>query len=301
MGAKLTKPGKKEKTGFKINYEVTKTSNEEWDEFVKDREFVVKEVDWEHELEIERREESVVRIVCMSDTHTQTDTLGHTVPEGDIFIHTGDFTNHGKKEEVEKFNDWLGTLPHPHKVVIAGNHEITFDPKSFDNFWAKKKIFGENFDRESPEANTFPNHDQLLTNCTYLQDSGTEILGLKIYGSPWVPGLSHEWGFTLKTEEEKLEKWRLIPEDTNILLTHTPALGIGDLKTPEKRLGCATLLREVVDRVKPSYHIYGHVHAGYGVRRAGGTTFANAATCDYMGSPGHKPLVFDVVNNKEIQ
>ena len=221
-----------------------KTWNEEWAEFNKDRAFDVTEVDWEDELANKQtNKEDVVRIVCMSDTHTQTDTLTHSVPDGDIFIHTGDFTNYGKREEVEKFNNWLATLPHPHKVVIAGNHEITFDPKSFDNIWAKKKVFGENFDPESPEVKTFPNYDKLLTNCTYLQDSGTEILGLNIYGSPWVPGLSHEWGFNLKTEEEKLEKWRLIPEDTDILLTHTPPLGIGDFKTTEKRLGCAQLLR----------------------------------------------------------
>ena len=50
--------------------------------------------------------------------------------------------------------------------------------------------------------------------------------------------------------------------------------------------------------MKPAYHIYGHVHQDYGVRRAAGTTFANAATCTYLGSPEHKPIVFDVVNNK---
>ena len=181
MGGKLSKGENKSKNGFKVKNKV-KNSTEEWDEFIKDREFVVTEVDWENDLEDKEtntKRENVIRIVCMSDTHNQTDTLEHSVPDGDIFIHTGDFTNHGKKEEVEKFNDWLGTLPHPHKVVIAGNHEITFDPKSFDNFWAKKKVFGANFDRESPEVNTFPNHDKLLTNCIYLEDSSIEILGLK--------------------------------------------------------------------------------------------------------------------------
>ena len=240
MGGLVAKQGNKKEKNFKV-IDTGKTLVEEWEEFVKEREFTVTEVDWESE--IENVEENVVRIVCMSDTHTQTDKLEHVVPAGDIFIHTGDFTNYGRKEEVEKFNAWLGTLPHKYKIVIAGNHEITFDPKSFDNFWAKKKIFGENFDQESPEVTTFPNYDKLLTNCVYLEDSSIELFGLKIYGSPWVPGLSHEWGFTLKTEAERLEKWRQIPADTDILLTHTPPLGIGDHTSKEKMIGCPQLLR----------------------------------------------------------
>ena len=30
--------------------------------------------------------------------------------------------------QVREFNTWLGTLPHPHKIVVAGNHELSFDP-----------------------------------------------------------------------------------------------------------------------------------------------------------------------------
>ena len=107
------------------------------------------------------------------------------VPEGDILIHAGDFTNYGRREEAEKFNTWLGTLPHRwwswgwrwgtwrgtlphslfwwyqsnhhwtfyrHKIVIAGNHEITFDRASFDNIYAKKKVFGENYDPSDPKV-----------------------------------------------------------------------------------------------------------------------------------------------------
>ena len=30
--------------------------------------------------------------------------------------------------KVREFNTWLATLPHPHKIVVAGNHELSFDP-----------------------------------------------------------------------------------------------------------------------------------------------------------------------------
>lgn len=31
---------------------------------------------------------------------------------------------------------------------------------------------------------------ELMSNCTYLEDSGVELYGIKIYGSPWFVSLS---------------------------------------------------------------------------------------------------------------
>jgi 3',5'-cyclic AMP phosphodiesterase CpdA len=44
-----------------------------------------------------------------------------------VLLHTGDFTYQGLPEEIISFNKWLGELPYKYKVVIAGNHELTFD------------------------------------------------------------------------------------------------------------------------------------------------------------------------------
>jgi predicted phosphohydrolase len=33
-------------------------------------------------------------------------------------------------DNVEDLNDWLGTLPHRHKIVIAGNHDWVFQEAS---------------------------------------------------------------------------------------------------------------------------------------------------------------------------
>ena len=65
-----------------------------------------------------------VRIVCISDTHALEREL--TVPSGDLLIHAGDFGffEYGTRA-IESFNEWLGTLPHPYKVVTAGNHEFS--------------------------------------------------------------------------------------------------------------------------------------------------------------------------------
>ena len=103
-----------------------------------------------------------------------------SIPEGDVLLHTGDFTMRGNEQEVINFNQWLGSLPHKHKIVIAGNHELSFDP----NFPK-----GKNGNAEKMKA--------LLTNCMYLEDSSVTVYGVKIYGSPYQPEFGN-WAFPLK-------------------------------------------------------------------------------------------------------
>jgi predicted MPP superfamily phosphohydrolase len=67
-----------------------------------------------------------VKVVCLSDTHTNT----VSVPNGDVLIHAGDLTNAGTVEEIQAQLNWLASLPHKEKIVIAGNHDSYFDPKS---------------------------------------------------------------------------------------------------------------------------------------------------------------------------
>jgi len=73
------------------------------------------------------------RFVCMSDTHARP--LQMKVPEGDVFLHAGDFSNVGLSQDIQKFDSFLKALPHQHKVVIAGNHDLSFDLESYDSIW----------------------------------------------------------------------------------------------------------------------------------------------------------------------
>ena len=64
---------------------------------------------------------SVTRFVCISDTH---DNYDFTLPEGDILLHSGDFTQNGTEHEIERFFNWLKTLKQYRlKIFIVGNHE----------------------------------------------------------------------------------------------------------------------------------------------------------------------------------
>lgn len=119
----------------------------------------------------------------MSDTHSKTHLMDFDVPLGDIFIHAGDFTKYGEMEEVKQFNEWLGQLPHTHKIVIAGNHEISFDSTMT---YSEHSISSLQFeDHQISRIAQQEDNKKYLTNCIYLEDSMTECYGLKIYGTPW--------------------------------------------------------------------------------------------------------------------
>nr|XP_045585380.1 uncharacterized protein LOC123747314 isoform X1 [Procambarus clarkii] len=215
---------------------------------------------------------NVVRFVCISDTHNKTDILPFPIPDGDVLLHGGDFTIKGKLHEALVFNDWLGHLPHKHKVVIAGNHDRLFD-KNFKQFTAdSRKVF---------------------TNAIYLQDQHTSIYGIKIYGAPWTPEY-HNLAFNLPRGQPCLEKWSLIPKDTDILMTHGPPWGQRDFTKGKQHVGCEDLLAVVQNKVMPKYHVFGHIHEGYGMTKTGRTVFVNAAMCNIHYKPINPPIVFDL-------
>ena len=206
----------------------------------------------------------MLRLVCISDTHSLHRQI--TVPEGDVLLHAGDFTRRGELDELRDFNDWLGTLPHPNKIVIAGNHDRICE--------------------EVPEL--IP---QLLSNATYLCDTSTVIAGYSFYGAPWIAGIGG-WAFT-RSLNTLVYRWANIPTNTDVLITHGPPLGGQDRNYKGEYLGCP-VLAEAVLRVRPKLHLFGHVHEAYGVAEAQGITFANVSTCTPNYAATNAPLVFEL-------
>ncbi len=207
----------------------------------------------------------MIRLVIISDTHNLHDQI--VVPDGDVLVHGGDFTGRGTPDEIRAFNDWLGTLPHRFRVVIAGNHDWGF--------------------QISPDVAR-----AALTNAIYLEDSGVEIEGVRFYGSPWQPWFM-DWAFNLRTDAELRSKWDLIPEGTDVLITHGPPRGILDRTVTFHDVGCLEL-RRAVERIAPRLHIFGHIHEGYGQTVIGETTFFNASTCNLFYRPENPPFVVDL-------
>ena len=184
-----------------------------------------------------------MKIAAISDTHGKLPDI----PSCDIFIHAGDIcpaTNHTRGYQSnwlnDKFSPWLDKIDAKHKIIIAGNHDwIWYDAK-----------------------NMVPDLD-----CTYLEDSFVVINGVKFYGSPWSPHFC-DWAFNFRPNDwqEAQRKWLEIPLDTDVLITHGPPRGHGDLvKEPRyeqqvyKRDGCQQLMNRVLE-VDPKIHIFGHFH-----------------------------------------
>jgi predicted phosphodiesterase len=206
-----------------------------------------------------------VRIVCVSDTHGQHGRM--VVPDGDLLVHAGDATLRGTRAQLEAFDAWLGSLPHPHKVVIAGNHDFALE--------------------RDPAARSW------IRGGTYLQDEGVVVGGLRIWGSPWQPRF-FDWAFNLDRGAPLAAVWAMIPADTDVLVTHGPPRGILDRTARGEDVGCDDLLREVVERVRPRLHVFGHIHEAYGREARDGITFVNASSCDLRHDPVHPPIVVDL-------
>lgn len=210
-------------------------------------------------------------IDCISDLH------GH-YPElegGDLLIIAGDLTANDNSNEWEKCDDWLRSQKYKYKkvVVVAGNH----DSYLYDGYDNPFHLPFSDYESDSRDKIPF---------ATYLCDSGTEILyhpyldppdmnnigipykrkTLKIWGSPWTkrfPGMNPKcMAFTCETDEELDERWALIPDDTDILITHSPPYGMFDCVNGKPVGSESLLLRSCA--IKPMVHIFGHVHEQYG-------------------------------------
>jgi predicted phosphohydrolase len=178
-----------------------------------------------------------MRIIALSDTHNRHARLD--IPDGDVVVHAGDFTNMGTIGEVTDFLAWYSGLLHPHKVLIAGNHDLLFE---------NEPALAYSLLRDHP-------------GITYLQDAGVEIRGLLFWGSPWQPRFG-SWAFNLD-HDGLVRRWARIPDEAAVVVTHGPPHGILDLTTRGPRAGC-TALRERLRDIGPKLHICGHIHEAVG-------------------------------------
>uniref|UniRef100_A0A0G4IDE4 Calcineurin-like phosphoesterase domain-containing protein n=1 Tax=Chromera velia CCMP2878 TaxID=1169474 RepID=A0A0G4IDE4_9ALVE len=227
----------------------------------------------------------------MSDTHNLHEFI--KVPPGDVFIHCGDFTQTGGAHEVSRFCEWVKALPHEHTVVIGGNHDLILEEGLWEKF--HKHRFRQPKPKEG-EAEATSESMKALTrqSCTaYLEDEAVEIRGVKFYGSPYSPRF-HDWAFNIDRGRLSEQKWMQIPKDTDVLITHGPPLGRMDKCFSGQFAGCEDLLKIVQQRVKPSLHLFGHIHESHGLSFDGHTVYANAANVNLQYDPHFKPFVFDI-------
>ncbi|KAF0684025.1 Aste57867_23946 [Aphanomyces stellatus] len=225
-----------------------------------------------------------LRFVCVSDTHGKHDQVD--VPDGDVFIHAGDFSNTGSHNQLRRFAAWIESLPHAHKIVIAGNHEYSLDRAWYDKDGRK---------RHKEYQDPIVSKQILQRVCTYVENEVIDVGGVRIYGSPHspvIPGCI--MAFNLMPGRPSAAHWSKVPSDVDILVTHTPPFGILDANLRGQKCGDEDLLREVSTRIRPRYHIFGHIHECHGTSKVDGTTFVNAASCNVRHQADNPPIVFDI-------
>lgn len=226
-----------------------------------------------------------MKILCISDTHSSHGRIPDDwMIDADTLVHSGDICNKGDFYEVDDFLEWFSSLDqYKHKIFIAGNHDWPF--------------------QDSPEV-----MEDLLEkypNVIYLQDSNVVLDGIKFYGSPQTPYF-HNWAFNCArniddalTYSKPLIRayWDAIDVDTNVLLTHGPAYGIGDFVPygHGEFVGCKDLLDVVSTKLlELKLHVSGHIHYSYGEIVKNNVNFINASVVNEQYSVVNKPILIEI-------
>ena len=211
-----------------------------------------------------------IKLIAISDTHGKHRQVN--LPSGDVLIHAGDITMWGDWEQFKDFAAWLKLQSHKHKVIVAGNHD-------------GELLLGEH--RGSAIG--------LLQGmgATYLQDDSVELEGLKFYGSPYAPRYGG-FGLMLDRGEPMKHKWAEIPDDVQILITHSPAHGILDQTVKNGNQGCEELAIRIKQLPKLKVHISGHLHEASGLLEQDGIIFCNASQQNEKRQMVNQPFVIEV-------
>ena len=234
--------------------------------------------------------ENAVRVLLFSDTHGRTREMTPYEYEGiDISIFSGDFTNIGGYRDIVQFKDWYLSCKSKYKVMISGNHELTLD---LENQGKIRPTKPELLEGKTPQElkNVLLNEPGII----YLENRSINLCGLNIFGSPYSPYFCN-WAFP--TPEDP-NIWDMIPQDTDIIVTHGGPLGILDKSVKGIHCGCPRLDNAIL-KIKPALCVFGHIHEDAGLVVKKGITYVNASVLNYHYEVAFKPRIVDFTPKPE--
>lgn len=240
-------------------------------------------------------------IDCIADLHGYYPKLDG----GDLLIVAGDLTARDSAIQLYDFMDWImNDCCYKKRIVIGGNHDNIL--QSNERFMIhdvknEQRIeylcdSGTEFEYEVEVPHPASTEHVIIDVLCY------ERRKLKIWGSPWTktfPGMNPKCkAFTVDTEEGLAEKWALIPDDVDILVTHCPPFGVMDdvynNTTGEfDNTGSGSLSIAIMNRPSIKLAIFGHIHESYGKKDAGKEghrIFVNASHVNERYEPVNKPI-----------
>lgn len=230
------------------------------------------------------------KIDCISDTHNRHKHF--TMPGGDLLIHAGDASLGGKVSELLNFLDWYAKQPYGIKIFVPGNHD-----------WICEKNPALMKDEARQRGIHLLNDEALL-----VKSVNDPSINIKVWGSPIQPEFCN-WAFNRTRGDEIARHWAMIPDDTEILITHGPAMFIRDwvlrMDSSYDNVGCWDLANTIRTRLKKlKLHVFGHIHYGEGHTYKDGITYVNASVLDEQYYPlKSKPIkvVRDVNNDYLVE
>jgi Icc-related predicted phosphoesterase len=209
-----------------------------------------------------------MRIVAASDLHGQLPKPDE-FPPGDVLALAGDLCPHGSADRqldwlAADFEEWVKHVPVTHVVATWGNHDF------------------------AGQKDPTPRIDRVR----WLLDSSIEIDGCRFWGAPWsLPFF--DWAFMLP-EDELAETWKLIPDETDVVIVHGPPQGYGDLTSLGRHVGSASLGRRL-EEIGPQLALFGHIHEAAGRWDVAGGAWANVSLLDLHYNRVRGPQVFTIV------
>ena len=213
-----------------------------------------------------------MKLVAISDTHRLHHKL--EIPPCDVLVHAGDFSNRGSLFEAADFLTWFSRQLAPHKVLVCGNHDKIMEKEA-----RAMRVLTEGL------------------GITMLTHQAIKLYGYKFYGTPYTPRFGCDWAFQTKRSPKAAKKvWGQIHQNTDILITHGPPKGILDRNIEGHSCGCPVLTEQVLMRVKPKLHIFGHIHESRGYKKVDQTEFYNVASRERLRDEVRPPTVIELEN-----
>lgn len=182
---------------------------------------------------------------------------------------------------TDEFKPWVESLPVEQVYFIAGNHD----------FW---------FERNDLTAHQiFSSHDKVR----YLKNEYVDYISTqdarvyRIFGTPYCHQFGN-WAF-MRDEEILVEKFKVIPDNVDILISHDAPYGVSDIcfqgfSSDKGHIGCPEL-RDAIIEHKPKYNFHGHLHSSnHEEEILGETKVFNTSILDESYNLMYKPLIIRI-------
>ena len=229
-----------------------------------------------------------MRIVALSDQHGCTPDIEPC----DLLLIAGDICPDRIRDAVAMFQPeaqaawfdrmirpWVASSPATHRVATWGNHDFCGQACDFSS--------------DAPAHAASTTLQIAVDDLVHIPTAGDGTL--RVWATPWSIAFG-DWAF-MKTPEELAATYAHIPEGTDVVMSHQPPYGYGDLVTElsgeRVHVGSHELLA-AIERVKPRLVVCGHIHGGHGRYEHLGIPIYNVSVVDERYRNVHAPTVIEL-------